>query len=76
MIAFSDLADPPIQPDEIEGVETAICRIHGGLLRYGRTAQDRDGRVYFCPVGDTYWRLGRSANDVNQLPPLNYGWHP
>ena len=75
-MTYSDLADPPIQPAEIDGVETAICPIHGGLLKYGRTLQDQVGKIYFCPVGAQVWRLSRMRNDVNQLPELNYSWMP
>lgn len=76
MTDFSDLANPAIQPAEVTDVETAICRVHGGMLRYGRTLMDREGQVFFCPSGNSYWRLNRVRNDVNQLPQLQYGWNP
>ena len=50
---LSNLARPPIQPHETDKAETAICCHHSGLIRL---TGDKDGRVFYCPVGKEFWR--------------------
>lgn len=64
---ISDLARPPIQPHEIEGVETAICRNHKGLIS---VTGDREGSVWYCPIGREFWRYSKQVNGFNT--PLRY----
>jgi hypothetical protein len=62
-------ADPPISAAEARAADTAVCRWHNGLITHSRTATDTYGRVYFCPVGRSYWRLTeREAGMYGELP--------
>lgn len=64
---LSDIARPPIQAHEIEGVDHAICPNHGGLIR---ETGDRAGRVLFCPIGMEYFRYqpNSGASFSSSLP--------
>lgn len=64
----SDLARPPISATETVDAETAICRNHKGLIC---ETGDIDGRVFFCPIGKSYWRYQRIVNGM--YAPLKYG---
>ena len=66
---LSNLAHPPIQPKETDKAETAICRNHNGLIRL---TGDRDGRVFFCPVGNEFWRYS-AKRETGMHSPLPYG---
>lgn len=46
-------AQPPIQPQECESADDAICPHHKGLVR---ETGDVEGRVFWCPIGRQYWR--------------------
>jgi len=53
--------DPPITLAEAQAVDaddTTLCRLHRGQL----THLNEDGKDYFCPVGQMYWRytIGRA----------------
>lgn len=65
---FSPLARPPIQPDEAKNADTAICRNHKGLIT---VTGDVEGRVFFCPIGKSYWRY--QMNEPGMYSPLSYG---
>jgi len=65
---ISTLARPPIQPNETQGVETAICRNHKGLIS---VTGDVEGRVFLCPIGKEFWRFSKQVNGFNT--PLRYG---
>jgi hypothetical protein len=54
----SSRADPPITEAETAGAQVSICRWHDGLIKL---TGDKDGRVFFCPKGNQYWRW-RKAN--------------
>jgi|SRR6516162_4956023 hypothetical protein len=66
----SSLADPPITAAEAWAVDlgrdTTICRWHRGQY----THLNIDGRVYFCPIGRSYWRYTTQPNEF--LKPLRY----
>lgn len=67
----SDLADPPITPDEARAAETAVCRYHNGRIGHSPTTSDIEGRVLFCPVGGQYWRYSKQQSGM--YAPLDYG---
>jgi hypothetical protein len=49
----SPRADPAITDEEANRATAAVCLWHDGLIRlFG----DRDGTVFFCPIGGQYWR--------------------
>lgn len=50
---FSDLARPPITQEEAEKATHSICVNHDGVVRQ---TGDKEGRVFFCPVGRMLWR--------------------
>jgi hypothetical protein len=50
---YSRLADPPISDAEAKAAKDAICCGHRGLIA---VTGDRLGSVWFCPVGNQYWR--------------------
>lgn len=64
---LSPLASPPIQTHEIEQAPTAICVNHNGLIRH---TGDREGRVFYCPIGKEFWRYAKSFQGINT--PLRY----
>ena len=65
---FSDLARPPITQDEAERAQHSICRIHNGLVN---ETGDKEGAVFFCPIGRSFWRY--TAKRVNGMyAPLPY----
>jgi hypothetical protein len=66
-VKVSELARPPIQSHEIKDVETAICRNHKGLIS---GAVEREGSVWFCPIGKEFWRYSKQQNGFNT--PLRY----
>lgn len=63
----SDLARPPITPAEATVADTAICRNHKGLIS---VTGDKEGSVWFCPIGREYWRYSKQQNGFNT--PLRY----
>lgn len=72
MSGFSALARPPVQPQEAESADTAICPYHNGLIR---ETGEREGRVLFCPIGRQYWRYTRNPGSgfASPLPYQNAG---
>lgn len=54
----SDLAMPPIRPDEAKDATTALCPQHGSQL----THLNADGTVFWCPLGLMYWRASKRLN--------------
>jgi hypothetical protein len=66
----SSLAEPPITSEEAGSVDltidTSVCRWHKGQL----THLNADGKVYFCPIGQQYWRYSNQSRDM--YAPLNY----
>ena len=63
-------ATPAITADECEEWRVAICRYHKGRIGQGLVAGDREGNVYFCPVGRSYWRLTKTMNQM--MAPLKW----
>jgi hypothetical protein len=66
-VKFSDLATPPVTTAEAERADHSICPYHGG--KPGTWWQE--GRVYFCPIGKSFWRYGERRNGM--YAPLLYG---
>ncbi len=64
---FSNLAKPPIQPEEASKADTSICPTHEGIVRF---TGDAEGKVYFCPVGGEMWRYTLKRTGMNA--PLSY----
>jgi hypothetical protein len=66
-MTFSPLARPPIQAIETEGADTAICPYHKGLIR---ETGDKEGTVFFCPIGRQYWRYTKQRSGM--YAPIQY----
>jgi hypothetical protein len=66
-LTFSPRARPPIQPLEAQVADTAICRHHKGLITI---TGDRDGSVWYCPIGKQYWRYSKEQSSFTA--PLTY----
>lgn len=63
---LSGLASPAIQPWEAERAEHSICFAHGAERNLGWHV---DGRVFFCPLGKEFWRVGsRKGGMYDPLP--------
>lgn len=66
----SELADPPITPEEARTVDlardTTVCRWHHGQ----HTHLNAEGRVYFCAIGKQLFRHSKLLSDF--LKPLPY----
>lgn len=61
----SDLAMPPIRPDEAKLAEIALCPQHRSEL----THLNREAAVMFCPLGGMYWRAAKGSNGMfTKLP--------
>jgi hypothetical protein len=64
----SELAEPAITIAEARAVDlardTTVCRWHRGQ----HTHLNVDGKVYFCPIGQMYWRYTRQPSGF--LKPL------
>lgn len=58
--------DRPITLAEKAKADTAICRHHKGLIR---ETGDVEGTVFYCPIGDEYWRYTRAQTGFNTLLP-------
>lgn len=67
---MSKAALPPISAAEAKGADTAICPLHRGMIARMPTSMDREGRVYFCPIGGQYWRYRRERGAFTA--PLSY----
>lgn len=52
---------------EAQAADTAICRIHNGLINQ---TGDREGSVWFCPIGGQFWRYTKEVSGFNR--PLRY----
>lgn len=53
----SELARPPIRPQELEGkIQTCTCPYHDGLIAESYSAAD-EGKVFYCPIGRMYYRF-------------------
>lgn len=65
-LALSQSADPPITEAEAREADHAVCTWHKGLIT---VTLDKDGRVFWCPVGKEYWRYRRRGA---QWAKLNY----
>lgn len=63
-------ADPPISGEEAQGAATAICRVHGGLIADHLSDGDHYGKVYLCPIGQSYWRLTAKVSGLHR--PLQF----
>jgi hypothetical protein len=63
----SDLAEPAITMEEARSATDAICRYHKGLIRQ---TGDKDGSVFFCPIGRQYWRYSKQIDGM--FKQLNY----
>lgn len=51
-------ADPPITEAEARAAPATICCRHNGLVR---SFGDKDGSVFYCPIGKQYWRYTRKG---------------
>ena len=58
--SLSQDARPPIQRDEAEIAQDAICSYHKGLVR---SVPPKEGEVFWCPIGRQYWRYRKNTND-------------
>lgn len=68
MSKFSDQAIPPISEAEAEKAQHSICRIHNGLVC---ETGDKEGAVFFCPIGRQWWRYtNKRPNGL--YAPLSY----
>lgn len=63
----SPLARPAVTEHEASGADTAICRNHQGLIL---ALGDKEGSVFFCPIGRQYWRYTTQVSAFNA--PLRY----
>ena len=61
----ASFADPPITPDECDEAALAVCRQHNGRIREQRAVGDYDGKVFFCPIGKSWWRLTRKMSGMS-----------
>lgn len=61
----SELARPPIQQHEAENAPHSICVLHNGLVRQ---TGDIEGRVFYCPVGQCYWRYSNNVKHGMHSP--------
>lgn len=52
----SERAEPPITEAETRSAPVSVCRFHDGLVRL---TGDTPGRVFFCPIGNQYWRYAK-----------------
>lgn len=77
--SISTEAVPPIMLKETERAPHAVCPWHGGLVKqFPQTA--KHGAVYFCPIGQQFWRfIDPNSPDTNRFgkrikwgPPINY----
>lgn len=57
----SDLAIPPIRPDEAKLAEIALCPAHGSRFEH----LNRPGTVMFCPLGGMYWRANQGGHGMH-----------
>jgi hypothetical protein len=53
-------ARPPVQRDEAEAAPDSICPYHKGLVTL---TGEREGAVFWCPIGRQYWRYRKNTND-------------
>lgn len=65
----SSVADPPITVAEARAAKDSICPFHNGLVR---ETGDVEGRVFWCPVGGTYWRWTKNPANAGMYAPLPY----
>jgi hypothetical protein len=63
-------AIPPILPEEARNAEPALCRLHKGRIAIQLADGDFYGKVFFCPVGRSYWRLSKQQDGM--LKPLKF----
>jgi hypothetical protein len=61
--ASSTRADPPISEAETVAAQVSICHWHDGLVRL---TGDRDGAVFFCPIGKQYWRYAKRNDSFHR----------
>lgn len=66
----SSLAEPPIGMHECNELDVAICRYHDGRIAHSPGTNDRYGNVYYCPVGEMYWRYTQRQSGM--LAPLKF----
>lgn len=57
----SEAAIPPIRPEHVRHVETALCPQHGSQFAHLNV----EGRVYLCPQGSMYWRAGSRGGGMH-----------
>lgn len=51
-------ARPPVQNTELDSATDAICPYHKGLISL---MGDREGSVFWCPIGRQYWRYRKNT---------------
>jgi hypothetical protein len=66
----SSTAEPLITAEEARAADTAICRLHKGLIASSPLASDAEDRVYFCPIGRMYWRYSKQPSGM--FSPLRF----
>lgn len=64
-LPLSSRADPPITHEEAEAAQTSTCCRHNGLIEM---TGDKDGTVFFCPIGKQYWRYSKKK----RMKPIKY----
>lgn len=64
-VNISREANPPITAKETENCKHAICLWHHGLIARHPSPSEY-GHVFFCPIGEQYWRY--------QDPDKRWGW--
>jgi hypothetical protein len=47
----------------------SICPLHNGLVR---ETGDKEGAVFFCPIGFSYWRYTSNPANAGMYAPLAY----
>ncbi len=62
MSRFSELALPPIRPEEAEKADYALCPYHNGEAR---APWAHEGRVFYCPIGRQFWRFTEKRSAFN-----------
>lgn len=75
-VKLSTRANPPIAAAEVATAINSVCLFHNPdckLLWNPHNLKDMHGRVYFCKVGKSYWRMHYPwGGKGRQLPPIVY----
>lgn len=60
---ISPAARPPIMLSELDHCRDANCPQHGRI----HDPADKEGEVFFCGVGQQYWRYSRESGMYGRL---------